>query len=237
MNKFPTLIIIFLLPLNYTFTQTVDENCFNREEISLHYYKPSKKGKLLNKKHKKEIVFDINRQRNTSKVLKARMIDLLNSDKDLLTSEDSIRIKRAYQKFRICYFANYTDTIISIPTLINRIDIIQEAKDTNGIWRPIEVINGYIGCGTGVFGNIILNPKEFIEIYTPKYCGGFFTKLRMKLQVSGDVVISNEYEGFINTQQFDISNLIKRPYWKYLNFIDRDIFEELRMRDIEFERD
>ena len=110
--------------------------------------------------------------------------------------------------------------------IVNRVTLIQEAKDDHGNWRPIEYINNYIGCGTGVFHEIELHPMEFIEIYVRKYCGSLNTTLRIKLLTQNTVLYSEKYEGYINPTQFDLSLLLKN-HPEYYGFIDRTLIQEL----------
>lgn len=79
----------------------------------------------------------------------------------------------------------------------NQIPLITEAKSQNGEWKPIEKKFVY-RCGNGLH-TIILPPKESLISSEIVYDGDFKTKLRIKV---GNIY-SEEYEGNINTSQFE----------------------------------
>jgi len=87
---------------------------------------------------------------------------------------------------------------------------IQEALDSNGDWRPIEIRPFYM-CGNGAW-SLKIHSQEFLTFFVPKYKGDYETKLRIRLKV-GDkrigetIYFSESFEGTINTKQFYFYNL------------------------------
>ncbi|MFY0643654.1 MAG: hypothetical protein JXR19_04240 [Bacteroidia bacterium] len=92
--------------------------------------------------------------------------------------------------------------------------LIVEAKDSMGIWQPIQRLRK-MGCGTGL-ESYIIPPNQFMISTVPLFKGNFKTLLRVR-SVSSTVIInevdesiedlnrviySNEFEGFINYNQF-----------------------------------
>ena len=76
-----------------------------------------------------------------------------------------------------------------------------EAKDRDGIWRPIEYASGIIGCLNGV-GFIKIHPKEFCVVAVPVFRGDFKTQIRVKLKNRHSILISEAFPGQINEAQF-----------------------------------
>src|ERR1700757_421883 len=77
---------------------------------------------------------------------------------------------------------------------------IQEALDSNKIWRPIECI-GRGFCGVGAWRMKVF-PNEFISVLFAKYTGTYQTKLRVRIRNGDNVLITNSYDGKINYFQF-----------------------------------
>jgi len=79
--------------------------------------------------------------------------------------------------------------------------IIMEAKDSSGVWSPIQTQYKYM-CGNGV-GTIILFPNEVVLTSAPIFSGDYETELRLKFNRTN--ITSNTFKGQINYSQF---------YWK-----------------------
>lgn len=123
---------------------------------------------------------------------------------------DSNSVK--YQKVVI---ANYsTDSLIFKASHITGVYIIQEVLDSNNIWRPIEYINTRIYCSVGEIKTYTLNPSKFCNIYIPRYCGDYKTKIRLKLITLNGNIYSTPFEGSINYDQIylDPNKLIKSSH-------------------------
>jgi hypothetical protein len=92
-------------------------------------------------------------------------------------------------------------------------DMIQEAKDKNGNWRPIEYLT-YGWCGNG-HGDFLIPPDSYYIIAACKYSGDFKTELRVRMQKGDKVYYSNSYKGQINLSQLEMSEkLRKHDEWK-----------------------
>jgi hypothetical protein len=85
---------------------------------------------------------------------------------------------------------------------IRRIRLIQQAKNENGNWKPIEFLYSPPSC---LVDNYFykFKPSKYLAIPLIKYHGKFKTKLRVKVQINDCYYYSNEIEGFINKGQFD----------------------------------
>lgn len=87
-------------------------------------------------------------------------------------------------------------------SLISYIKLIQEAKDRDGKWKPIEFFMPTPNCfGNNIFFKSI--PKRYQAISLIKYNGEFKTKLRAKVKINNYYYYSNEIIGYINESQFD----------------------------------
>ena len=82
----------------------------------------------------------------------------------------------------------------------NYVFAIQEAKDAQGNWRPIEE-KGHDFCGVGYWG-LKFQPTEFSTILIRKYKGSFETDLRIRLRNGKNTIISEVFRGHINPKQF-----------------------------------
>ena len=111
-------------------------------------------------------------------------------------TEKSI-FKKSYVGFKLL-LANSTDKNITIAHEDSRFNIIAQAKETNGTWRDIEHCP-HSTCGNS-YGTYQLPPYKAWLFSAPIYGGNTKVKLRYKM---GDVV-SNEFDGMINKEQFAI---------------------------------
>lgn len=91
---------------------------------------------------------------------------------------------------------NGTNRPLKLTAQDSRIDIIQEAKDADGAWRPITTLPGSF-CGNS-YHQVTLKAGRCWEFPVPLYEGEFETELRFRL---GDVV-SNVYRERIDPGQF-----------------------------------
>lgn len=76
---------------------------------------------------------------------------------------------------------------------------IQEAKDSNGIWRPIE-LEGQGFCGCCYWAEKIYH-NEYVVMLLPKYKGNFKTKLRIRLRNNATIYASKPFDGMIDYKQ------------------------------------
>jgi hypothetical protein len=92
--------------------------------------------------------------------------------------------------------------ILSQSYLSNGFNMIQEALDKDGQWKPIEFMFDFVGCGTGHYDYKVL-PKHYIASGIIKYAGNFKTKLRVKIESMGNFYYSDSFDGTINRSQFN----------------------------------
>ena len=83
----------------------------------------------------------------------------------------------------------------------SRINVIREAMDRQGRWRPIEYLpNSW--CGNS-YHRVYLPPNRYWVFTAPEYSGPFSTRMRFVLEQPGFRIVSNEFRGSINVEQFD----------------------------------
>jgi hypothetical protein len=84
----------------------------------------------------------------------------------------------------------------------NGIQMIQEAKDIDGVWKPIEFMFNF--PYSIIYYNFYeLKPKNYLGTSIIKYHGDFKTKLRVKIKFGKYYYYSNEIVGYINRSQFE----------------------------------
>ncbi len=117
----------------------------------------------------------------------------------------NIRYKRnnEYKIYFPAFIVNETSNTKTLFGVSNKIDAIQEAKDSQGIWYPIESNTYGYGCGNVYYWGLNIKPGEFLVFLMPKYEGKFETKMRLRFGNTG-IIVSNAYNGKINYNQFSI---------------------------------
>jgi hypothetical protein len=114
------------------------------------------------------------------------------------------------------YIWNPTSEITSIGVQGVTTEIIQEAKDEKGNWRPIEYwVSGF--CGNGKW-KYILEPNYYVITSVYKYSGEFETDLRVKFKRGNSVYYSNKFRGKINRHQFNPPEYANSPRY----FLEKD---------------
>ncbi len=106
-----------------------------------------------------------------------------------------------------------------VPVFIKEMRMIQEAKDKDGIWKPIEFYDPLKDC----FVNhhfFKFKSKKYEGVAIIKYHGDFKTKLRIKVKINDHYYYSNEFDGSINRSQFSHDYLKK-----YIDY-DKDGYDE-----------
>lgn len=98
------------------------------------------------------------------------------------------------------YLVNQTPTTKAVLQKGDHLFGIQEAMDTNGIWRPIEH-RAFEYCGNGYIALKLL-PQEYIIMAFPKYQGNYKTKLRVRVKNGETIYVSQPFEGTIDKRQF-----------------------------------
>ncbi|HVK83384.1 MAG TPA: hypothetical protein VM513_04705 [Kofleriaceae bacterium] len=110
------------------------------------------------------------------------------------------------QKFDGVRVVVVNDSLMPVPFQAqdSRLEILHEAKDEHGDWKPIEFLPSS-WCGNS-YHTLTLPAGRHWEFTAPHYTGTYATKLRVKV-VAGDhqheqVLYSNEFAGRINPTQF-----------------------------------
>jgi|694.fasta_scaffold00348_59 hypothetical protein len=151
-------------------------------------------------------------------------LDEINSSKKI--NNYSSDVSKLMDKYVNCYplliFNNSNNE-----TFLNS-EFIQEAKDLDGKWKPIEFSFMYEMCGTGKDIQNILEAKKYFAFSIIKYQGNFKTKIRVKLRNNNHIYYSNEIDGFINRSQFDqsFSDSFLESYGSNLNVENYDYYKK-----------
>lgn len=83
----------------------------------------------------------------------------------------------------------------------SRLRVIQEARDADGRWAPIEYIPSS-SCGNS-FHRLGLPAGQYWEFTVPRYRGAIATQLRIRAHVDdAGVIYSNVFNGSVNAAQF-----------------------------------
>lgn len=127
----------------------------------------------------------------------------------IVHTQSNDTIFQRYNAHRVT-LSNLTEKEIKFPAQDSRLYMKVQAKDEDGNWKDIEYLpNSW--CGNS-YHSLTLEKNYYWNFETPKYTGGFKTKLRIELAYenleSKDkenneiIVYSNEYDGSINPGQF-----------------------------------
>jgi|SRR5690606_37601337 len=117
-----------------------------------------------------------------------------------------------YKEFRgmKLILANSTSRRQAFAASDSRLNIVQEAKDKDGEWKPVEYLPSS-WCGNS-YHTVFLDPGEYWEFAAARFTGEQKTMLRFRLDLRrGDqpkYIYSNEFEGSINPKQFTV----QKPY-------------------------
>ena len=133
---------------------------------------------------------------------------------------DSIATAKTYDKWKQrprnyiqaipVFIHNPSKDTIYLDQQDGRVIMIQEAKDENGQWKPIEFWR-YSWCGNS-YGAVGLLPNTVAIVKIFKYEGDFETEIRLKLKNGNDIIYSDSFKGKINKSQFDLPSDIKENY-------------------------
>ena len=96
---------------------------------------------------------------------------------------------------------NRTNKTAGFPSEDSRLDIVREARDPAGRWRPIEYLP-HSWCGNSYYP-IYLKPGRHWSFTAPVYRGPFRTQMHFVLEQPGLRLVSNEFWGTINLEQFE----------------------------------
>ncbi|HSU55177.1 MAG TPA: hypothetical protein VLT36_14055 [Candidatus Dormibacteraeota bacterium] len=118
----------------------------------------------------------------------------------VLLAQQEVPFAKAYHGFRLL-LVNRTTTATNFPSCDNRLDIIQEAMQPDGHWRPVEYLPSS-WCGNS-YSHLTLPAGYYWEFAAPRYTGKLRVPLRFVLNIKGDEPIYSEiFVGWINQEQF-----------------------------------
>lgn len=121
-------------------------------------------------------------------------------------------------------FKSWHDYVECYPLLIQNISkntvflkeikFIQEAKDVDNKWKPIEFFDNHSSSSKSmVFSKQFANSFSISSII--KYNGNFKTKIRVKVKINQYYYYSNEFVGNINKSQFNQNYVFNYfDFWK-----------------------
>lgn len=120
------------------------------------------------------------------------------------------------------YIVNQTPSVKIFTGKDDHVYAIQEALDSNQVWRPIEA-RGYEFCGNGSW-DLKIHPGEFVVVLIHKYKGNHKTKLRVRLAVNLNTYVSAPFEGTIDYKQF----YLDRQEFSYYSELVEDKYDVIR---------
>jgi hypothetical protein len=103
--------------------------------------------------------------------------------------------------FFTAYLVNTESKIFNCKRQDGSLIMIQEAKDENGIWAPIEHWV-YSWCGNSYFDPLKLESGHYATFPVKRYSGSYKTEIRLKLHTGTEVIYSDSFTGSINRNQF-----------------------------------
>lgn len=99
-------------------------------------------------------------------------------------------------------YNNTSDTLFFLIRNVGKLIAIQEARDKNGNWQPVEYFFND-RCGNS-FDEFALAPHYVLNFELPRYTGTFKTKMRLCIRLdNGLFAFSNEWPAYINERQFE----------------------------------
>lgn len=120
---------------------------------------------------------------------------LLIDDKDLIILDSTLLGCKLY-------LVNSSNSLVTFKAQDSRLDIIPEALNKKGEWKPIGY-NPSSWCGNS-YHTIKLDKKEYWEFEIPIFKGPYKTKMRYTLMLTDSSSISsNEIDTYLNYEQFD----------------------------------
>ncbi len=122
---------------------------------------------------------------------------------------------RNYVKAYPIFIKNITRDTVHIDNQDGDIFLIQEAKNKEGEWKPIEYWR-YSTCGNS-YGTTSIGQNDILIIKKTKYRGLFKTQMRLKLKTNNKIIYSKPFDGSINVEQFDTNNIDSWTKKRYEN--------------------
>lgn len=143
--------------------------------------------------------------------LKNRFKKLKNNKKDITLYLE----KEAESTYTIYIYNNSSDSL-TISNQDAQVYLIQEAKDKNREWKPIEYWI-YSWCGNS-YHFTKLEPNGIMKTESKVYQGDFKTTIRFKLLNNNKVYFSNSTLGYVNLSQFKFPEEEISKYPTYKNY-------------------
>lgn len=110
-----------------------------------------------------------------------------------------ITYKDVYKKAYPVFIINETNSKQLLELEDGQVMMIQEAKNENGDWLPIEAWM-YSDCGNSYY-SLLLEPRQYGFTRIKQYDGDFETELRLKMQNGDSFIYSNTFKGRIHKSQ------------------------------------
>lgn len=188
---------------DYNFTDTSYKSLQNHEGLKLFVDHSKLVSVDIYKWAFPPFIFEEFLEAEKPKSKKQKLIDSIVYQAKLKTWKDNQTTVKGYP----VYIVNLTNKTIRVEEQDGRLMIIQEAKDKNGNWRPIEFWQ-YSSCGNS-YGGVALKPNSYIFTKIVVFRGEFETTLRLKMLNDTIVYYSEPFKGSINLTQLDTA-LIKQ---------------------------
>lgn len=136
----------------------------------------------------------------------------LNTAFDNLDSREEISIiaKKWNDTLASIYIRNNTKDTLGLSLQDSEVFLIQEAKNPNGEWKPVEFWR-FAWCGNSYIGRN-LTPGEIIKTESTFHKGKFNTQIRFKVLNNNKVYFSNALAGTVELFQFEIPESIYKDY-------------------------
>lgn len=153
------------------------------------------------------IYSDANGQ-NTMEMIASKKSLYSFNDRGKIKSQSILRRNTFYflvnrakdENYNWLFFMNRTDSLVVFNCEDGQPRIIQEAKNREGNWEPIEFWRNST-CGNS-YGSCSINPGEYTYYKIHKYNGHFLTFLRVKINMGDKICYSPTFLGRINEEQF-----------------------------------
>lgn len=135
----------------------------------------------------------------------------------------------------IAGITNYSLDTIWIPIQDKSVISILEAKDENGLWKPIQFWP-ISGCGDSYYSHSI-PPGQSLLFTVKKDFGEYTTQMRLRLHATDTILISQEFLGSIDASMFKIKENVIQDYTSILCdsifYLETPIYGNLNIDEIE----
>jgi hypothetical protein len=159
------------------------------------------------------LTFELNAQNSQMEINKNRI------DRDFVTTSEfrtkingqskteneiNLILEKSNDSLYSIYIFNKSTDSLKISSQDWHLYLIQEAKNQNGEWKPIEYWQ-YSWCGNSYLSEQ-LEPNGILKTESKIYKGNFETQIRFKLLNDDKIYYSSPIVGFVNLSQFIIPN-------------------------------